>query len=89
MCFVCYCRDGRSRCFGFIGFREAGIAKKIVKMMNKSFIGSMRITVEQAKPVRIMFSGESKSTQWMTFVRVHCKGWLTRYYKTMEQTFSW
>ncbi|PKY15514.1 hypothetical protein GLOIN_2v1452054, partial [Rhizophagus irregularis DAOM 181602=DAOM 197198] len=43
--------DGRSRCFGFIGYRSEQEANDALKYFNNTFIFTSRITVERAKPV--------------------------------------
>ena len=44
-------RNGRSRRFGFIGYRNEEEAQQAVDYFNKTFIDTMRITVELAKAV--------------------------------------
>ena len=44
-------RDGRSRLFGFIGFKTSQEAKDAVEYFNKSFFDTSRIFVELAKQV--------------------------------------
>lgn len=44
------CRNGRSRHFGFIGYHSEQEAEAAVKHFNKTFLNSVRIEVEIAKP---------------------------------------
>ena len=46
---IIYTKDGRSRLFGFIGYRTAEEANRAVKYFNNSFIDTSRVTVEMAK----------------------------------------
>ena len=39
-------RDGRSRLFGFVGYRSASEAEGAVKYFNRTFLDTSRITVE-------------------------------------------
>lgn len=41
-----FCRDGKTRCFGFVGFASAQQAEEAVKYFNKSFMDSCRLVVE-------------------------------------------
>ncbi|EFN59301.1 hypothetical protein CHLNCDRAFT_19359, partial [Chlorella variabilis] len=41
-------RDGKSRCFGFVGFRTPAEAEAAVRYFNKSFMDTMRLAVEFA-----------------------------------------
>ncbi|CAG8697926.1 6743_t:CDS:2, partial [Dentiscutata heterogama] len=43
--------DGKSRCFGFIGYRTEKEANDALNYFNKTFIFTSKITVEHAKPV--------------------------------------
>ncbi|CAG8679703.1 10509_t:CDS:2, partial [Racocetra persica] len=43
--------DGKSRCFGFIGYRTEKEANDALNYFNNTFIYTSRITVEHAKPV--------------------------------------
>ncbi|RIA86197.1 hypothetical protein C1645_344933 [Glomus cerebriforme] len=43
--------DGKSRCFGFIGYRTEQEANDALKYFNNTFIFTSRITIEFAKPV--------------------------------------
>ncbi|CAG8808802.1 12398_t:CDS:2, partial [Gigaspora rosea] len=43
--------DGKSRCFGFIGYRTEKEANDALNYFNNTFIFTSRITVEHAKPV--------------------------------------
>ncbi|GBB91356.1 hypothetical protein RclHR1_01860010 [Rhizophagus clarus] len=43
--------DGKSRCFGFIGYRTEQEANYALQYFNNTFIHTSRITVELAKPV--------------------------------------
>lgn len=43
---ACPRRDGKSRCFGFVGFRSPTEAEAAVKYFNKSFFDTMRLVVE-------------------------------------------
>ncbi|CAG8545497.1 6357_t:CDS:10 [Diversispora eburnea] len=43
--------DGKSRCFGFIGFRTEQEANEAITYFNNTFIYTSRIAVEHAKPV--------------------------------------
>lgn len=45
------CRDGKSRCFGFVGFRSPAEAEAAVKYFNRSFFDTMRLAVE-VRPFR-------------------------------------
>ena len=44
-------RDGASRCFGFVGFRDAAAAEDAVRYFDRSFLGAARLSVEPAQPV--------------------------------------
>jgi RNA recognition motif-containing protein len=44
--------DGRSRLFGFIGFRTEKEAKAAMNFFNNTFIDTSKISVEMARPVR-------------------------------------
>ena len=44
------CSSGKSRHFGFVGYRSDSDAQSAVKHFNKTFINSVRIEVEIAKP---------------------------------------
>lgn len=46
---IIYTKDGRSRLFGFIGYRTAEEANRAIKYFNNSFIDTSRVTVEMAK----------------------------------------
>jgi RNA recognition motif-containing protein len=48
-----YFRRGKSRQFGFIGFKDNSTAQEAVDYFNHTFIGTSRITVELAKAVSI------------------------------------
>lgn len=39
-------RDGKSRCFGFVGFRTPADAEAAVKYFDRSFFDTMRLAVE-------------------------------------------
>eukprot|EP00887_Chlorella_sp_A99_P005214 scaffold1.g5214.t1 len=41
-------RDGKSRCFGFVGFHSAAEAEAAQRYFNKSFLDTMRLVVEFA-----------------------------------------
>lgn len=41
-----WCRDGKSRCFGFVGFRTPADAEAAVKYFDRSFFDTMRLAVE-------------------------------------------
>lgn len=45
------CRDGKSRCFGFVGFRTPEEAEAAVRYFNKSFMDTMRLAVEVRLPL--------------------------------------
>jgi multiple RNA-binding domain-containing protein 1 len=47
--------DGRSRLFGFIGFRTEKEAKAAMNFFNNTFIDTSKISVEMARPVRRYF----------------------------------
>ncbi len=40
------CRDGGSRCFGFVGFRTPAEAEAAVRYFNKSYMDTLRLSVE-------------------------------------------
>lgn len=44
-------RSGVSRCFCFVGFKSPEIAQACVKALNKTFLGSSRLTVELAREI--------------------------------------
>ncbi len=48
-------RNGDSRRLGFIGFRDEKTAERAIQKLNNTFIGTCRISVAVAKPVRIIF----------------------------------
>lgn len=48
-----HCRDGKSRCFGFVGFKDEAAAQRAVDMFNRSFMDTSRLQVELAKGVRV------------------------------------
>lgn len=43
--------DGESRRFGFLGFKTAEEAKKVVEFFNNTYMDTSKISVEVAKPV--------------------------------------
>ena len=43
-------RDGRSRNFGFVGFRGSGEAEEALKRYHRTFMGSQRVICELARP---------------------------------------
>jgi hypothetical protein len=45
-CVAPACRDGKSRQFGFVGFRNAQEAQAAVHYFNKSFLDTSRLVVE-------------------------------------------
>ena len=49
---LCLCSDGRSRCFGFVGFSTDKDAVKAKRNFNDTFIDTSKIIIEFAKPVR-------------------------------------
>lgn len=50
------CSDGRSRCFGFIGFSTDKDAVKAKRTFNDTFIDTSKVIIEFAKPVRTISS---------------------------------
>ncbi|KAI0563204.1 RNA recognition motif [Gracilaria domingensis] len=48
---VIYTRDGKSRQFGFVGFRTPQAARVAKSRLHKSFVDTSRVTVEQARTV--------------------------------------
>ncbi len=44
-------REGKSRKFGFVGFKSTSEAKRAIKHFNQTFIDTSRVTVESAQPV--------------------------------------
>ena len=57
---VQFCRDGRSRLFGFVGFRTTEQAEDAVRYFNRTFMDTSRLTVEvneacvALKPLRLL-----------------------------------
>ncbi|KAJ1485636.1 hypothetical protein T484DRAFT_1792655 [Baffinella frigidus] len=48
---VCTGPDGRSRCFGFIGFRTEKDAKRALRHFSNTFIDTSKISIEFARPM--------------------------------------
>jgi RNA recognition motif-containing protein len=44
--------DGRSRLFGFVGYRTEKEAKAAMNFFNNTFIDTSKISIEMARPVR-------------------------------------
>lgn len=53
------CRDGRSRCFGFVGFKDKQHAADAQKYFDKACMGSCRLQVSFAEP----YKGENTATE--------------------------
>lgn len=58
-------KDGRSRLFGFIGYRSAEEANRAVKYFNNTFIDTSRVTVELAKS----FGDSTIARPWSQYSR--------------------
>eukprot|EP00890_Picochlorum_soloecismus_P004116 jgi/Picsp_1/4705/NSC_02074-R1_protein len=56
-------RDGRSRCFGFVGFASPSQAAAAKKYYDKAYMDAMRIQVEFAQK----FGSESKQNAWSKY----------------------
>jgi multiple RNA-binding domain-containing protein 1 len=48
-------RDGKSRNFGYIGYKTLKEAKEALRYFDRTFIDTSRIIVKQAKAVRFSF----------------------------------
>lgn len=47
-CFYPICRDGRSRCFGFVGFASIEDAAAALKYFNRTYMDTSKLEVEYA-----------------------------------------
>ena len=62
---IIYTKDGRSRLFGFIGYRTPDEAKKALKYFNNTFIDTSRVSVELAKS----FGDSTIARPWSQYSR--------------------
>ena len=64
--FMCACRDGKSRCFGFVGFRSPVEAEAALRYFSKSFFDTMRLDIEVGADRLVKATGAalSLSCQW-------------------------
>lgn len=56
-------RDGKSRCFGFVGFAQASDAQAAQKYYNKTFMDAMRLEIEFAHK----YGSEMKKNAWSKY----------------------
>ncbi|CAJ0910229.1 2004_t:CDS:10 [Entrophospora sp. SA101] len=57
--------DGRSRCFGFIGYRTEKEANEAIKYFNNTYIYTSKVIVELAKPV----DDSSLPRPWSAYIK--------------------
>eukprot|EP00941_MAST-03F_sp_MAST-3F-sp1_P003076 g3076.t1 len=61
-CRIMKTKEGVSRRFAFVGFREASQAKDVLQWFNKSFVDTSRISVSFARAI-----GETKDRAWSKY----------------------
>lgn len=61
--YVSIFRDGKSRCFGFVGFAQDSDAQAAQKYYNKTFMDAMRLEVEFAQK----YGSELKKNAWSKY----------------------
>lgn len=58
-----FCSDGKSRCFGFVGFARAPDAQAAQKYYNRTFLDAMRLEVEFAQK----YGSDVKRNAWSKY----------------------
>ena len=54
------CRDGVTRCFGFVGFKTAEQAQVALKYFDRSFMGASRLAISMAESLKDASKSDAK-----------------------------
>lgn len=83
-----WCRDGKSRQFGFVGFRSQHEAEEALQYFNKSFMDTSRITCEVCLCCLLVSACKILYIEGFKFtVRFGERGWNGRKIKNEWRTF--